>query len=74
MTAFELVSPWPPKDAEVLLERWESMGSPEITLSPGVSISNLKKWLYPDWPGERLNEQLDTVRDFLATVRQEQAK
>jgi hypothetical protein len=57
--------PWPPPDATDLGARWEALDYPEIPLSPGVSISNLRKWLYQDWPGQCLLQQVAAIRRFL---------
>ena len=56
---------WPPPDSEELLARWETQGCQEIPVSPGVSISNLRTWLYPDYPQDRLAEHLSAVRGWL---------
>ena len=56
---------WPPPESEELLARWETQGCQEIPVSPGVSISNLRTWLNPDYPQDRLAEQLAAVRGWL---------
>ena len=56
---------WPPPDAAELLAWWEELGCREIPLSPGVSISNLRTWLYPHNPQGRPPEHLTAVRGSL---------
>ena len=60
------ISAWPPPDAGDLAGRWETLGRPEIPLSPGVSISELERWLspaynLPTWQPEHIGQ----VRRFL---------
>jgi hypothetical protein len=56
---------WPILDATELLAQWEALGCPQIPLSPGVSISNLKKWINTHIPGQLSEEHLAVVRRFL---------
>ena len=51
-----------PKDAQRLIARWELLGRPAIDLQPGVSISNLERWLN-HWPTPRAH--LGRVREYL---------
>ena len=37
-------SAWPPPDAEELINMWDELGFPEIPLSPGITVSNLRIW------------------------------
>jgi hypothetical protein len=56
---------WPPADAAELLDRWEELGCREIPLSPGVTISDLRVWLFPGYPQDRPAEHLASVRGQL---------
>ena len=51
-----------PKDAQRMIARWELLGRPAIDLQPGVSISNLERWLN-HWPTPRAH--LGRVREYL---------
>ena len=61
----ERVNFWIAPDAEDLMAQWEALGCPQIPLSPGVSISNLKKWIDSHIPSPLSDEHLATVRRFL---------
>ncbi len=51
-----------PKDAQRLIAKWEQLGRPAIDLQPGVSISNLERWLnHPPAPRAHLGR----VREYL---------
>ncbi len=54
---------WPPPDAEELLTRWEELGRREIPVSLGVTISNLRVWLYG--PGHCQPNHVASVRGWL---------
>jgi hypothetical protein len=56
---------WPPEDTRDLLQLWEELGQPEIAVSPGITISNLSKWLDADWWSEPPGNHLAVVRRFL---------
>jgi hypothetical protein len=56
---------WPPEDAADLLHLWEELGRPKMAVSPGITISNLGKWLYADWWSEQPRKNLAVVRRFL---------
>ena len=45
-----------------MIARWELLGRPAIDLQPGVSISNLERWLN-HWPTRRAH--LGRVREYL---------
>ena len=60
-----LARTWPPPDTEELLAAWEAIGSPEIPLTSGISVTDLRKWLYPNWPQDRPPEYLAAVRGFI---------
>ena len=51
-----------PKDAQRLIAKWELLGRPAIDLQPGVSISNLERWLN-HWPAPQAH--LGRVREYL---------
>jgi hypothetical protein len=57
--------PWPPPDATDLVARWEALDCPQIPLFPGGVVSNLRKWLYQDWPGPCPPQQVAAIRRFL---------
>jgi hypothetical protein len=61
----ERVNSWTTPDAEDLIAQWEALGCPQIPLSPGVSISSLKKWINSHIPGQLSVEHLAVVRRFL---------
>ena len=61
----EKTSDWPPLDATELLRCWEALQRPEILLSPGLTITNLRTWLYPEWSQDRPPEHLSAVRRYL---------
>jgi hypothetical protein len=65
LTTHSEASSWPVPDAQELLARWEALGCPQIPLSPGVSISNLRKWINSHIPGQLCEEHLTVVRQFL---------
>jgi hypothetical protein len=56
---------WPPEDARELLRLWEELGRPKMAVSPGITISNLGKWLNADWWSEQPEKHLSVVRRFL---------
>ena len=60
-----LTSTWPPSDAEELIAAWEVHGRPEIPLSPGISVSNLRTWFHPVLPFEHMAEHMEAVRGFI---------
>jgi hypothetical protein len=60
-----LSSTWPPTDAEELIAAWEEIGCPEIPLSPGISVSNLRTWFHPVSPTEHMAGRMEAVRGFI---------
>jgi hypothetical protein len=60
--------PWTLLDATDLVASWEALDCPDIPVSPGVSISDLRKWLYQDLPGQCLSQQVAAIRRFLWEV------
>jgi hypothetical protein len=61
----ERVNSWTAPDAEDLVAQWEALGCPQIPLSPGVSISNLRKWINAHSHSQLSEAHLTTVRHFL---------
>ena len=52
-----------PADAHRMIDRWETLGRPCIDLQPGISISNLERWLHKSLPAPR--SHLGIVREYL---------
>ena len=52
-----------PADAHRMIARWETLGRPCIDLQPGISISNLERWLHKSLPAPR--SHLGIVREYL---------
>ena len=52
-----------PADAHRMIARWETLGRPCIDLQPGISISNLERWLHKCHPVSR--SHLGIVREYL---------
>ena len=52
-----------PPDAHRMIARWETLGRPCIDLQPGISISNLERWLHKSLPAPR--SHLGIVREYL---------
>ncbi len=57
---------WPPTDAADLVAQWEDVGCPPIPLSPGLSISDLERWISPVHQLPTRNpEHIIQIRHFL---------
>jgi hypothetical protein len=61
----ERVNSWTIPDAEDLVAQWEGLGCPQIPLSSGISISNLRKWMNAHSHSQLSEAHLTTVRHFL---------
>lgn len=62
------MSSWPPEDADSLVAAWKAGESPEIPLGPGVSITDLEKWLDPMVFRAQSEEEVDRVRQFVLSL------
>ena len=60
-----LSSIWPPTDAEELISGWDELGCPEIPLSPGIAVSNLRTWFHPVSQTEHMSGHMEAVRGFI---------
>lgn len=60
-----LSSTWPPGDAEELIAAWDELGCPEIPLSPGITVSNLRTWFQPMATIEHMQGHMSVVRGFI---------
>ena len=56
---------WPPSDAAELTTAWEELGCPEIPLSPGISVSNLRRWFHPITGREHMVGHMEAIRGFI---------
>ena len=60
-----LAPAWPPPDAEELIASWEDLGRPEIPLSQGIAISNLRIWFHPMAATEHMLGHMAAMRGFI---------
>ena len=60
-----LAPTWPPTDAEELITVWDELGCPEIPLSPGIAVSNLRTWFHPALPAKHMAEHMVAVTGFI---------
>ena len=60
--SIDLETKWPPPDAQELIAMWKDLGCSRTPVAPGLSVSDLRRWFYPEILGDRPAGHLAAIR------------